>query len=345
MLKIKLQGRYILIFFVSTIIYTTCQMFFFNPILNSSILSKDELWSDLSLQFAIIYPLVLAMCIGDFFLVRLLNKYISLSKSALLHILIAFVANIVLCSIIHLFFDLLHTQVLHLPMNEALPLQGNLILSITANIPIILVFELLIYFQAEQQAITDSEKAKRDALSFQYNALRAQVNPHFLFNSLNVLSSLIYENQDLANKYTKALSQIYRQALAMNERPLSTLDEELRFFKSYVFLLEIRFENAFKIHIDDVGKWGDKKIISSCLQLLMENAFKHNISSEENPLFITLNINSTGIIFANHISLRYDVDKSGIGLKYLATQCELYSAQLEVEDDGKAFIVKVPFIS
>lgn len=320
-------------------------MFFFNTILNSSIVSKDELWSDLLLQFAIIYPLVLSMCAGDFLLVRLLNKYIHLSKSTFLHILIAFVGNIILCSTIHILFGILHLYVLQLPMNDALPLQGNLILSITANIPIILVIELIFYFQSEQEAITASEKAKRDALSFQYNALRAQVNPHFLFNSLNVLSSLIYENQDLANKYTKALSQIYRQALAMNERPLNTLDEELRFFRSYVFLLEIRFENAFKIHIDEVGKYGDKKIISSCLQLLMENAFKHNVSSEESPLFITLNINPSGIVFSNHISLRYDVDKGGIGLKYLATQCALYGNQLEVEDDGNIFTVKVPFIS
>lgn len=344
MLKVTTKGRYILIFFVSTIIYTACQMFFFNTILNSSILSKDELWGNILLQFAIIYPLVLSMCGGDFILVRLLNKHIPLAKSAFLHIIIAFVGNIVMCASIHLLFGLLHTYVLQLPMNDALPLQGNLILSITANIPIILVFELIFYFQSEQEALTVSEKAKRDALSFQYNALRAQVNPHFLFNSLNVLSSLIYENQDTANKYTKALSQTYRQALAMNEKPLNSLDEELKFFKSYVFLLEIRFENAFKIHIDEIGKYGDRKIISSCLQLLMENAFKHNISSEESPLFITLSINPTGIVFSNPIALRYDVDKSGIGLKYLATQCELYGQQLEVEDNGKTFTVKVPYI-
>lgn len=344
MLKITTKVRYILIFFISTIIYTACQMFFFNTILNSSILSKDELWGNLLLQFAIIYPLVLAMCAGDFWVVRLLNRYLSLDKHVLLHIVAAFIGNIILCSAIHLTFGLLHMYVLQLPMNDELPLQGNLILSITANIPIILVFELILYFQSEQEAITASEKAKREALSFQYNALRAQVNPHFLFNSLNVLSSLIYENQDTANKYTKALSQTYRQALAMNDKPLNTLDEELKFFRSYVFLLEIRFENAFRIHIDEVGDYGDKRIISSCLQLLMENAFKHNVSSEESPLLITLNINPTEIVFSNPIALRYDVDKSGIGLKYLGTQCEMYGQQLQVEDDGKIFTVKVPYI-
>lgn len=344
MLRVNIKGKYLLIFFTSSIIYTACQIFFFNTILNSSIVSKDELWADILLQFAIIYPLVLAMCAVDFRLINLLNRYIPLSRSVAFHSLFVFAGNIIVCLALHIIFGLFHGYVLHTPMNDALPLQGNLILTITANIPIILVIELIFYFQSEQQAITASEKAKRDALSFQYNALRAQVNPHFLFNSLNVLSSLIYENQDDANKYTKALSQIYRQALSVNEKPLSTLDEELRFFRSYVFLLEIRFENAFKIHIDEVGKYGDKKIVSSCLQLLMENAFKHNVSSGDAPLFITLNINQKGITFTNKISLRYDVDKGGIGLKYLAAQCDLYDQQIEVENDEQRFTVKVPFI-
>jgi sensor histidine kinase YesM len=132
---------------------------------------------------------------------------------------------------LYFIFNFIVTEVFDVGIKQSLSYKTGLILNITANLPILLILDLLFYFQ-ERKAIKASEKAKRDMLMYQYNALRAQVNPHFLFNSLNVLSSLIYENQEQANKYTKALSQVYRQVLSVSKKPSEYLKGRDAFFPS-----------------------------------------------------------------------------------------------------------------
>jgi len=237
------------------------------------------------------------------------------------------------------------TEIFDVGIKQALSYKTGLILNITANLPILLVLDLLFYFRAERKAIKISEKAKRNMLIYQYNALRAQVNPHFLFNSLNVLSSLIYENQDQANKYTKALSQVYRQVLSVSKKPLNTLKEEMHFFRQYLFLMEIRFENGFRIEIEPAEQWEQHKLVAFSFQLLLENAFKHNVSSVADPLLIYISIDDNGISFRNKISLRNDITRGeGIGLSFLNTQYDRYHKKLMIEENNDQFIVKIPFI-
>lgn len=335
----------ILYYFLVTTIYTVYQIIFFNTIMKSSILSKSSLWDNFLLQFAIIYPIVLVMTFLDYLLIKVINEITPLYNSLYRHASSLFVSNILLCILLYIIFNFTVTELMDLGIKQSLSYKTGLILNITANLPILLVIDLLFYFQAERKAIKASEKAKRDMLMYQYNALRAQVNPHFLFNSLNVLSSLIYENQDQANKYTKALSQVYRQVLSVSKKPLNTLKEEMHFFRQYLFLMEIRFENGFQIEIEPIEQWEHRKLVAFSFQLLLENAFKHNVSSVSDPLLIYISVDENGISFRNRIFLRNDITKGeGIGLSFLNTQYDRYHKKLEIMEDQDQFIIKIPFI-
>ncbi|WP_246162526.1 sensor histidine kinase [Sphingobacterium phlebotomi] len=214
----------------------------------------------------------------------------------------------------------------------------------STNIPILLVFELIHYFQSEQKAIADSEKAKRKVLLFQHETLRSQINPHFLFNSLNALSSLIYINQENANKFTKALSKTYRYVLSLTQQPVVSVAEELDALDSYIFLMKMRFEDSFTFTVNKISSSEQNKIIPLTLQLLIENAFKHNIATEESTLNITINVDKDYITVENNIQPSGSTDKGGIGLKYISKQYKIYAKEVTVEHTGQMFIVKIPYI-
>jgi LytS/YehU family sensor histidine kinase len=241
-------------------------------------------------------------------------------------------------------FNYLIYDVLLISKDELPSFLVKFAFAMTNNIPILLAFELIYYFQSEQKAIADSEKAKREALLFEHETLRAQINPHFLFNSLNVLSSLIYMNPNNANKFTKALSKTYRYVLSLNQRPMVSVEEDLDALESYIFLMEMRFENSFSFTVAKMPNSEKNKIIPLTLQLLIENVFKHNVATEEMPLDIKITIGNEYITVENNIQPSNDTDKGGIGLKYLTKQYKLYDREIAVEHTNSLFIVKIPYI-
>src|SRR5699024_10886885 len=180
--------RNLLIFFFSTLIYAVCQMLF------SSILWRENLWNNLHIQILSHFTVVITMCLADYRLVLFLNKYLPYAKNIVLRILAEILGIVVICIGLLWIFNFMIYEVLHIPDAGSPSFLIKFAFAMTTNIPIVLVFELIYYFQSEQKAIANSEKAKREVLTFQHETLRAQMNPHFLFNSLNVLSSLIYMN-------------------------------------------------------------------------------------------------------------------------------------------------------
>lgn len=328
----------LLIFLFSTLTYALCQMLFSNIIL------KENLWNNFHIQLLAHYAVVLTMCIADYRLVLVLNKFLPYAKNIVLRILAELAGIVVICLGLLLVFNFMIHDVLHVPEAGLPSFLIKFAFTMTTNIPILLVFELIYYFRAEQKAIADSEKAKREVLTFQHETLRAQMNPHFLFNSLNVLSSLIYMNPENANKFTKALSKTYRYVLSLNQQALVSVEQELDALDSYIFLMKMRFENSFSLDINKKQGCEDNKIIPLTLQLLIENVFKHNIATEETPLEIKILINSDHIIVENNIQLSNNVDKGGIGLKYLAKQYMLYSKRVIVERTNQSFKVQIDYI-
>src|SRR5690606_37672337 len=305
------------IFFFSTLTYAVCQMLF------SNILLKENLWNNFHIQLLAHYAVVITMCLADYRLVLLLNKHLPFAKNIFLRVLTELIGLVVICIALLWIFNFTIYEVLHIPEAGLPSFLIKFAFAMTTNIPILLVFELIYYFQSEQKAIADSEKAKREVLSFQHETLRAQMNPHFLFNSLNVLSSLIYMNPDNANRFTKALSKTYRYVLSLNRQPLVTVEEELDALESYIFMMKMRFENSFSLEIHKTLESEKNKIIPLTLQLLIENVFKHNIATEEHPLLITIHSCGKYLSVENNIQRSSSVDKGGIGLKYLSKQYEL----------------------
>lgn len=305
---------------------------------------ENELWSNFHIQLLSHYIVIFAMCIADYILLLFLNKYLPYSKSVLYRIMADFIGVSVICLVILWMFNYLICDILLISKEEMPSFLIRFAFGMINNIPILLAFELIYYFQSEQKAIADSEKAKREALLFEHETLRAQINPHFLFNSLNVLSSLIYISPNNANKFTKALSKTYRYVLSLNQRPVVSVEEELDALESYIFLMKMRFEDAFTFSVDKTSENEKNKIIPLTLQLLIENVFKHNVATEEMPLDIKITIGSYYITVENNIQPTNDIDKGGIGLKYLTKQYKLYAREVVVEYSSLVFIVKIPYI-
>ncbi|MBI3482268.1 MAG: histidine kinase, partial [Bacteroidetes bacterium] len=135
------------------------------------------------------------------------------------------------------------------------------------------------FLQNWRKAALDAETSKKESAIARYESLKNQINPHFLFNSLNALTNLVYEDQDKAAKFIKQLSEVYRYVLDTREKELVTMEEELRFVQSYLYLQQIRFGGNLKVNLRLEQVEG--KIAPLALQLLLENAIKHNVISEE----------------------------------------------------------------
>ncbi len=334
--KVKLKK--FLIFFFSSLVYALCQMLF------SIILMKEDLWKNFHIQLLAHYVVIFAMCMADYGLLLILNKYVPYSKNIFLRILADITGITAICLILLLIFNFFIYNLFLVPKEGLPPFIVKFAFAMTTNVPILLVFELIHYFQSEQKAIADSEKAKLKVLLFQHETLRSQLNPHFLFNSLNVLSSLIYINQENANKFTKALSKTYRYVLSLTHQPVVTVDEELDALDSYIFLMRTRFENSFTFTLEKIVHCEQNKIIPLTLQLLIENAFKHNIATDQSLLNIKIYIDCDYITVENNIQPSYSVEKGGIGLKYIIKQYKVYAKKVIIEETDQRFIVKIPYI-
>lgn len=334
----KTVSNKLFIFLTSTLIYALCQMLF------SIILMGEDLWKNFHVQLSAHYVMIFTMCAADYALLIFLNKYLPYTKNIFSRVLADIAGITGICLILLWVFNYMIYEVLLIPEEGLPPFMVKFAFAMAANIPILLVFELIYYFQSEQKAIADSEIAKRKVLLFQHETLRAQLNPHFLFNSLNVLSSLIYINPENANKFTKALSKTYRYVLSLTKQPMVTLEQELDALDSYMLLMRMRFENSFTFAIDTKADRQHNKVIPLTLQLLIENAFKHNMATEELLLDIKITIDQDYIIVGNNIQPSSDTEKGGIGLKHLTKQYEMHNKKVIIKQDAHQFIVKTPYL-
>ncbi len=205
---------------------------------------------------------------------------------------------------------------------------------------------LFFFYMQWAEALKREQKLTREKLIFQYETLKNQVNPHFLFNSLNTISSLVREDPDLSEEYIQKLSNIYRYILRDNENELVSLSEELDFVQSYFYLRKIRDEEKISLKID-IGEMESKdlRILPVSLQLLVENALKHNTATRKDPLKMVIqNEGFDYLIVRNNLQKKSQLNEpSGIGLKNLDERCKLIlNREIEISETEKEFIVRVP---
>ena len=213
------------------------------------------------------------------------------------------------------------------------------------NTSIVLLIEIFRYSQQQVEVEKQLVIAQKEKALYQFEALKNQINPHFLFNSLNVLASLSYQDAEKTNLFAKKLSGVYRYLLATHEYSVVTLREELSFVDSYLFLEYIRFGEALHVEIRNGASFPNKKVIPASLQMLVENALKHNICSINQPLSVCITVFEDHIVVRNNLQLRNSVNKGGIGLDNLRKQYAIYEKQINVEQTDTAFIVILPFIA
>lgn len=192
------------------------------------------------------------------------------------------------------------------------------------------------------------ESLEKEAAVAQYRALRSQIEPHFLFNSLSVLSSVVYKDADLANKFIIKLSRTLRYVIEKNEHTLVKLQEELQIVKDYIFLLKVRFGEGIRFKYEIPPELiGIYSVPPISVQLLVENAVNHNSFSEDNPLNITIKIENGNLIVSNNVNKRTDKkDTTGLGLINLSKRFKLVAGEdIQITDDGVNYTVILPLLT
>jgi sensor histidine kinase YesM len=196
-----------------------------------------------------------------------------------------------------------------------------------------------------RKTIIDAERLQKENIAAKYESLKNQVNPHFLFNSFNALSNLVHEDPDKAVKFIKQLSEVYRYVLDTRDREVVELNEELRFLQSYIYLQKIRFAEKLLIEIDLPDTTG--KIAPLALQILVENAIKHNIVSEDDPLKVKIYFDNGYLVVENNLQKKsIPVEPSaGVGLENICKRYEFLSnKKVAVSEDTDRFLVKLPLL-
>jgi sensor histidine kinase YesM len=194
----------------------------------------------------------------------------------------------------------------------------------------------------------EKEKLFKENISSQLSGLRSQINPHFLFNSLNTLSSLIHEDPARADQFVTKLSKVYRHVLENNDETIVTLKEELTYLRAYIHLLKERFGDNLVYEENIDSSQLNKYIVPLSLQITFENCVKHNISTKENPLRVALSIheNRSYICIANNIQELVNKDEStSVGLDNIRRRYAYFSdLPIEVINDGITFKVCMPLL-
>lgn len=202
-------------------------------------------------------------------------------------------------------------------------------------------------WKRKQESKVKESKIIAGAASAKFDALKNQLDPHFLFNSLNVLASLIEENPRQATKFTTSLSKVYRYVLEQKNKELVPLEEELAFARTYMNLIKMRFEDSIVVDIPEQSSHSEYKVVPLSLQLLLENAVKHNQVTPSNKLHIRIYEEGNTLYVTNNIQKKQVVKKSsGVGLQNIRQRYGLLtSSDVVVKDDGANFQVGVPLLT
>ncbi|HEY3389363.1 MAG TPA: histidine kinase [Prolixibacteraceae bacterium] len=208
-----------------------------------------------------------------------------------------------------------------------------------------LISNAILFFKNWKEAAVQQEKLKREQLALQYETLKSQVNPHFLFNNLNSLTSLISTNPEKAIDFVKKLSEVYRYVLDQKDHELVALETELKFLESYIFLQKIRFETNLNVQMNvNAGKF---KVIPLSVQMLVENAIKHNEISDKNPLFIHIfSTDDDYLVIENRLQKKAGSEGSGSGIKNIKERYEFFTnKKVTISESKEKFLVSIPLLT
>jgi LytS/YehU family sensor histidine kinase len=205
---------------------------------------------------------------------------------------------------------------------------------------------VVLVFRARLRSIERKRLAERRILETELANLRTQVNPHFLFNSFNTLLNMIESKPAKAGQYLQRLSDFYRRILSANDEQLNSLKEELINLEEYLYLQEQRFGDALEVRIQVDNKWLSSKLPTLTLQLLAENAIKHNVVSKNKPLKIHIYTEGKSLILRNNRSPKRKAEPgTGTGLRNIKSRYSvMFKKEIIMDKSDSEFTVKLPLI-
>ena len=302
-------------------------------------------------SYYVVYGVVLSIINSAYF--DFLNHKLNWDKFIILkkyRILIGFIGS-VFVSILGIFFIRFFIKVLmegnsfkHFLENEN---KAHYLISLLITIMVSIVFHLIYFYKAYQENKIKEQKIIAGNVSAQFESLKNQIDPHFLFNSLNVLSSLIEENPENAQKFTTSLSKVYRYVLEQKDKELVSVAEELAFATTYMNLLKMRFENSITFEIPEDFDDPDAKVVPLSLQLLLENTIKHNSVSEQKPLQIIITFEDNYLVVSNNLQKKEVLQsRKGVGLQNIVNRYAILTTRpVLVDETPHHFNVKIPILT
>ena len=348
--------RHLRVLIIVTLIGLGFSLFFSNL----SKLTVKFFTDNLLYSFIIGFSLLEANTLPELFIDRIVKWEDNPKKRIMVHLIIMFVfSSITIIVVNYLWFGLYQGDNFY---EFVFKLGGYWIFVIQMMITIIIVFVFysIEFFKQWRISVTNEEILKREKLSLEYESLKNQVNPHFLFNSLNTLSSLVYVDQDKAVKFIKQLSEVYRYVLEIKDIELVSLKTEIDFVKNYCFLQKIRFSENLKIKIK-LNNSENIMVIPLSIQLLVENAIKHNVITTERPLMIDVFNDEKYIIVKNNLQIKKTIRENRneknrenhVGLENIKLRYKYLSKEevivehpetRNIRSGPKEFVVKIPLI-
>jgi hypothetical protein len=217
---------------------------------------------------------------------------------------------------------------------------------IAAVILFTLVYEILFLSKERELDNKIVDQLDKERSQAELQALTNEMDPHFIFNSLNTLNHLILNRPQQAHLFNNKLAQVYKYFLINKTRELIPLKDEMEFIDNYFFLLQIRHDGKLQLRAE-LNEENNKAMIPPCaLQVLIENAIKHNEFTDDNPLLIKISMNGQYIRVSNNAKPKpYAVNSTGIGLKNLSSRYRIISRKnIEIEKGRDSFTVKLPLI-
>ena len=285
---------------------------------------------------------------GNEYIFETIDKRISWLEQPIKRLILGFIALIIYSASAIILVNLAFTFIVFggIPENLYTWALYNGRIAVIISLIISTILTAISFFQSWREAAVNEEKLQSEMLDYQYKSLVNQVNPHFLFNGLNVLTSLVHEDPDLAVKFIQQLSKVYRYTLENRDRELVSIEEEKKFIKSYLFLLDIRFEDSLKVDLQlDENQKG--MLIPMALQILVENAIKHNMISKQKPLKLKIESCDDVICVSNNLQLPENKPHStGFGLENINKRLRLLSDKgLELEQTETTFTARLPILT
>jgi len=286
----------------------------------------------------IIYP--------DLFIIQYLKRSFWQIRGIFSRFIIEFLAAIIFAIAISSMITFLSNFIYSYTDGFLKNLINNTLITIVINIILIISMESWISFQENRIVRLNSEKLEKELMVIKFEVLKNQLNPHFLFNSLNVLSSLVGHDTAKAQLFIDEFAQVYRYVLETIEKPLVTLVKELEFSRSFMYLQQIRYGESLKFEVNVDSKSFNLLMPPLCLQLVLENAIKHNMINDAQPLLVKIYEEPGWLVVQNNIQRKISIGNSmGIGQNNLMKRYKQVSNKVPIFLlSNKVYLARLPLI-